>query len=430
MPYTKKDLKDSQIELTITVSVNDYVQNLKKAAEKLSKRANIKGFRKGKAPFDIVKKEMGEMAILQEALEDIVKTTFFESIQKEKLETIGMPQISIEKLAPGNDIIYKAVTALMPKVKLPDIKKIKITKEETTIDQTKIKETLDAVRGMHATEIIKNEPATGTDKIVLDIDMLIDNVPVEGGQSKNYQVYLSEKHYIPGFNEQIIGLKKNDEKKFSLDFPETHYQKHLAGKKIDFKIKVVDVYERKLPELSDDLAKTLGQDSLNSLKELIHNNILEEAEYKADQKAEIEILDMLIEKTKFDPIPEVLIDAERQKMFYELKRDLEKNGIEISQYLADIKRTEDELFNDFKIQAQKRAKATLVSRQVAIEQQIVVLDEELDKEIKKLEDIYKTEKEYLVNLKKPEVRDTIAMSIQNKKVMKWLKKQILEMKNK
>jgi len=425
MHYTKKDLKDSQVELTITVATSEYQDSLEKAAERISQRANIKGFRKGKAPFEIIKKEMGEMAIMQEALEDIVKKTFFEAVQTEKLETIGMPQISVEKLAPGNDIVYKAVVALMPGVKLPDMKKIKVTKEEAKIDEAKMTETLDAVRGMHATEIVKDGPATGTDKIVIDMDMLIDNVPLEGGQAKGHQVYLSENHYIPGFNEHVEGLKKGDEKEFSLSFPETHYQKHLAGKKVDFKVSVKEVYERQLPELSDDLAKILGQDSMEALKELIHTNILEEAKYKANQKAEIEMLDALIEKTTFDPIPEVLIDAERQKMFYELKRDLEKNGVEISQYLADIKRTEDELFNDFKLQAERRAKAALVSRQVAIEQNIIISDEELGEEIKKLEEMYKTQKEHLDNLKKLEVRNTIATSMQNKKVMEWLKAQVL-----
>ncbi|EKD67380.1 MAG: Trigger factor [uncultured bacterium] len=425
MPYTKKDLKDSQVEFTITVAPADYQESLQKAAVRLSERANIKGFRKGKAPYDVLKKEIGEMAIMQEALEDIVKKTFFDAVKTEKLETIGMPQVSIEKVAPGNDIVYKATVALMPSVKLPDIKKIKVTKGETKIDEKKIDETLEALRGMHATEILKEGKAEGTDKLVLDMDMIIDNVPVDGGQAKNHQVYLSENHYIPGFNKEVEGLKTGDKKEFSLDFPKDHYQKHLAGKKVDFKVTVKEVYERQLPELSDDMAKSLGQESIAALTELIHNNMLQEATQKVEQKAEIEILDAIIEKATFAPIPQVLIDAERQKMFYELQRDLEKNNIEISQYLADIKKTEEEIYNDFKVQAEKRAKAALVSRQVAMDQSIVISDEEIDAEITILEEMYKTKKEYLDNLKKPEVRDTIATSMQNRKVMEWLKEQVL-----
>ncbi|PIY92290.1 MAG: trigger factor [Candidatus Magasanikbacteria bacterium CG_4_9_14_0_2_um_filter_42_11] len=425
MSYTKKDLKDSQVELTITVAPADYQEALKKAAVRLSERANIKGFRKGKAPYDVLKKEVGEMAIMQEALEDIVKKSFFEAVKAEGLETIGMPKVSVEKVAPENDIVYKAIVALMPSVKLPDIKKIKVTKGDAKIDEKKIDETLEALRGMHATEVLKDGKAEGTDKLVLDMDMIIDNVPVDGGQAKDHQVYLSEDHYIPGFNKEVEGLKKGDKKEFTLDFPKDHYQKHLAGKKVDFKVTVKDVYERQLPELSDDMAKALGQESIAKLKELIHSNMLQEATQKVEQKTEIEILDGIIDKATFAPIPEVLIDAERQKMFYELQCDLEKNNIEISQYLADIKKTEEEIYNDFKVQAEKRAKAALVSRQVAMDQKIVVSDEEIDAEIKVLEEMYKTKKEYLDNLKKPEVRDTIATSMQNRKVMEWLKEQVL-----
>ena len=164
---------------------------------------------------------------------------------------------------------------------------------------------------------------------------------------------------------------------------------------------------------------------MEKLKDLVRNNIEKEAEQKAKQSVEIEILDALIEKSTFDPIPEVIIDAERQKMFFELKRDLERNGVSIEDYLRDIKKTEEEIFNDFKVQAEKRAKAALISRQVASEQEIKVSDEEIDGEIKMMNDVYKDNPEYLENLKKPEVRDSIATALQNKKVMVWLEEKIV-----
>ncbi|MBD3311695.1 MAG: trigger factor [Candidatus Magasanikbacteria bacterium] len=426
MNYSTKKLENSQVEMKITVEPSDMEEHLKKAATKLSERTAIKGFRKGKAPFDVVKKELGEMAILQEALESIVQHTFYDAIKKEELETIGMPKIEIEKIAPDNDLVYKATVALLPNVKLPEINNIKVVREVKKVEDKQVDETLDALRGMQAKEVIKEGKAEGTDKLVLDMNMSIDKVPVEGGQSKDHQVYLSEKHYIPGFNEQVKGLKKGDEKEFTLDFPKDHYQKNLAGKKVDINVKVKDVFERQLPEMTDEFAKTLGQESVSKLKELIKNNMLQEAETKADQKVEIEILDKLIDKADFEPIPDVLIDAERQKMFYELKSNLEKQGIPIKQYLEDIKKDEKQLFEDFKQQAEKRAKAALVSRQIAKEKNIHVHDEEIDKEIKMMEEMYKDNPQYLENIKRPEVRDTIAMTIQNKKVMDWLKAKIIE----
>ncbi|HBU06570.1 MAG TPA: trigger factor [Candidatus Magasanikbacteria bacterium] len=420
MSHTTKKLDQNQIEFIVTVTPAEYQKHLEKASVRISERTAVKGFRSGKVPYEIMKKEVGEMNILQEALEPIVQETFYQAVVAEKLETIGMPKIDLEKMAPGNDLVYKAVVALMPKVKLADIDKIKVEHKIKEIKDEDLNETLDAARGMNAVEVVKEGPAEGTDKLVLDFDMFLDKVPIDGGQAKNHQVYLSEQHYIPGFNEQVKGLKPGEEKEFALDFPADHYQKHLAGKKVGIKVKVKEVYARQLPELSDDLAKKLGQESVAKLKDLIRTNLEEEAKRRADQKFEIEMLDQMIAGTEFDPIPEVLIDAERQKMFYELKADLERHGVSIEQYLADIKKDEKTLFEEFKTQAEKRARAALISRQVAIENHIHVHDEEIDAEIKVMEAMYATNKEYLDKLKRPEVRDTIAISLQNRKVMEWL----------
>jgi len=424
MTFDKKELEKSQIEFTITVSPSDYAPFLQKSATKIANKMNIKGFRKGHAPYDVVKKEAGEMAILQEALEGVVQKYFIEAVTEAKLDTIGMPKIAIEKLAPENDIVFTATVATLPSISLCKISSLKVKKEEPKVDTKKIDETLNAVRGMHAKEIIKTGKAEGTDKLVIDLDMQIDNVPVDGGQSKDYQVYLSEDHYIPGFNKEVTGLKKGEEKKFTLSFPKTHYQKHLAGKSIDFIVKVKEVYERQLPELTDELAKKLGQESVEKLTTLITENVTAEAEKKAEQKCEIDMLDAIIEKSTFGDLPDVLIDAERQKIFYELKGDIERNGITIDQYLLDIKKTEEELFAGFTEQATKRAKAALISRHIAKEQNIVISKEEIDEEIEKIKVTYAHNEEAQENVKKPEVQDSIAVMLQNKKTIQWVKEQL------
>ncbi|MBP9760789.1 MAG: trigger factor [Candidatus Magasanikbacteria bacterium] len=424
MAHTIKTLPKSEIELTITVSPETYAPHLTSAAKKLSDRVAIKGFRKGHIPADILKKEVGEMAILQEALESIVQASYVDAITKEKLDVIGMPSIDIEKLAPGNDVVYRAKVALLPEVTLPKFSDISITKKDPSVNPSQVEETLDALRGMHAVEIKKEGEATGTDKLVIDMDMLIDNVPVEGGQAKGYQVYLSEDHYIPGFNEQVTGLKKDDEKKFTLGFPKTHYQKHLAGKQVDFQVKVQDVFTRELPVLDEAFAKKLGIESIEKLQELLRSNLENEAKNKSDQQVEIDMLDAAIEKTVFAEIPDVLIHSEKQKMFYELKRDLEKNGVTIEQYLQDIKKKEDELFEEFHTQALKRAKAALLSRQVAKEQNIHISPEELKGEIEKIAHTYEHNPEAQENLKRPEVMDSIATMLQNRKVLSWMKDQV------
>lgn len=426
MSHTTKKLDNSQLELTITVEAKNYQKHLEKAAQRMSERSAVKGFRPGKVPYDVMKKEVGDMKILEEAMGEIVQEAYYDIIIGEKIEAIGMPEIKVEKMAPGNDLVFKATVALLPTVKLPDLTKIKIKKHTPAVGEKEMEETLNAIRGMHAKEVVKAGQAEGTDKLVLDMEMFIDKVAVEGGQARDYQVYLSENHYIPGFNEQVAGLKKDEEKEFKLTFPAEHYQKHLAGKQVDFKVKIKEVYDRQLPELSDDLAKTLGQESIAKMKELIHNNLLQEAEHKAYQKFEIELLDTMIDQAEFEPIPEVLINAERQKIFYELKHNLEQHNIPIEKYLEDLKKTEEELMRDYRTEAERRAKAALLSRQVAKENGITADETEIDAEVKMMKDVYKDNKEYLEKLDRPEIRETIAVTIQNKKVMKWLGDKVTE----
>ncbi len=428
MKHEFKKLPKSLVEFTITVPEEDYTPYLAKAATRISNRIAISGFRKGHVPYDIIKKEVGEAAILQEAAEEIIQKTFFEAVKSENIHTIGQPQIALEKLAPGNDFIYKATVATLPQVKLPDLSKISVERKAKKVEAKEAEETLTALRGMQAKEIVKSGKAEGTDKLVIDLEMFIDNVPLEGGQAKDSAVYLSENHYIPGFNEQVAGLQKDESKEFTLKFPKEHYQKMFAGKEVQFKVKVKDVFERQLPEANDEFAKSLGRETIQELKDLILKNMQAEAESKADQQAEIEILNEVINQSEFEEIPELLVDSERQKMFYELKRDLDKNGVSIEQYLSDIKKDEKSLFEEFRVQAEKRAKAALISRSIAEEFKLEVSETEIDAEIENLKAHYKDDKEAQDRLKTADVRYSIATLLQNKKVVAFLKEKILKTK--
>ena len=425
MQYTVKNLDKSQVELTITVSPADYKHALEHAAESISMRAAIKGFRPGKAPYAVVKEQMGEIKIMEEALEHIVQENFFEAVQKEKLETIGMPKISIEKMAPGNDLVFKAAAALLPKVNLPDLSSIKAERKEQKVEEKQLNDVLENLQKMQRVENPKDGAAAKEDKMVIDLEMFIDKVPMDGGQAKDHQVYLSEDHYIKGLNEQLIGLKKGDTKEFMLPFPEDHYQKQFAGKNVDFKITVKDVFSLSYPELGNDFAKKLGQENMEKLKEILQKNLLEESDKKEDQRVEIEILEKIIEGSVFGELPEILINSEKTKMFHELKHNLEQQGANIDEYLKNLKKTEEQIFADFTEQAVKRAKAALASRQLAIDNGVKVEKNEIDEEIKKILAAYGNDKQVEENLKKHEVLDTIATMIQNRKVVSFLKEKVL-----
>jgi len=398
---------------------------LHKAAKTLSVKTAIKGFRKGHAPYDIMKKELGEMRILQEAMQSIIQETYVEAVMAEKLEIVGNPEINVEKVAPGNDLEYKAVVALLPEVKLADPKKIKVKAEAVSVEESEVQETLDALRGMHAEEVEKKGGAEGTDIIVIDMNMKVDGVPMEGGQAKDHAVSLGEKHYIPGLTDHLKGMKAGEEKNFTVPFPKDHYQKQFAGKDVEFDVKATVVKERKLPEFTEEFVKKLGQESIETFKKLVTDNMKMEKIKKEEQRQEIAILNAMIEKSTFNELPEVLINAEKQKIFNELKRDLEKHGITVDQYLQDLKKTEKELQEGFAKQAEERAKAALISRQIAKQHALAPTQEEVEAEIEGMKEAYAHNKEAQENLKRQDVHDAIATMVQNRKVIGWLKEQVM-----
>ena len=425
MQYELKNLEKSQVEFTITVEPADYKKDLESAAVRISERAAIKGFRPGKAPYDMVKQQVGEVRIIEEAMQSIVEKNFFEATRKEKLDTVGMPQITIIKVAPGNDLVFKAAVALLPKIKLGNLATVKVKYQAKEVSDKDADEVLNDLKKMQTKEIVKPGVAAKEDKMVINLEMFLDKVPVEGGQAPNHQVYLNEDHYIPGLAEQLLGLKKDDTKEFSLKFPKEHYQKHLAGKNIDFKIKVNEVFELQHPALDEQFAKSLGHESLEKLKKIIKDNLIQEAKHKDEQKIEIEILDQLIGSSEFSEVPDVLINAEKNKIFHELKHSLANQGIEMEKYLADMKKTEEDIYKDFNEQALRRVKAALVSRQVALENKIEAEKKDVDEEIKAIKAAYPDNKNVEENLKKPEVLETLALTIQNRKVLQFLKDKIL-----
>ena len=426
MSHVVNKLEKSQMEIKITVAPADYQKDLEAAAVRLSERAGIKGFRPGKAPYLAVKEQLGEVKIFEEAMQTIVEINYFRAVQGEKLEPIGQPEITIEKMAPGNDFEFTAKVALLPSVKLPDFTKIKVERKKVEVGDKEVDDVLTDLRKMRTAEAAKNDAATKDDKIVIDMDMFIDNVPMEGGQAKDYQVYLNEPHYIPGMAEQLVGLKSGDEKQFTLKFPAEHYNKLYANKNVDIKVKAKGVFALQMPAVDEDFAKALGQESVAKLRDLLLANITHEAEHKEDQRLEQAMLEQTIAATEFSVLPDVLINSEKQKMFHELKHDLEHRGISFDKYLADIKKTEEQIYTDFTENATKRAQAALISRAVAVENNIEVSDEELKKEIDLIKQMYEGEelKRVEENIKRPEVKDTIAATIQNKKVVEWMKEKI------
>jgi trigger factor len=416
-------LPGSKVELKFTVTTDEAKPYIDQAVEEISQNKQIPGFRPGKAPYAEIKNAVGEMAIWETALEKIVKAWYVRTALQKNLETIGSPEVAIDQLTPGADIKFTCTVAIMPKIqKAEPIEKPFVEVKSKEVTETDIDRAVGDLRKMRHEEVVTDVAASKDHMLVIDLEMKKDNVVLEGGSAKNYRVYLGEEHYIPKFTEQLIGLKKGDHKVFTLPFPKEHFQKIYAGKDIDFEVDVKEVYEIKLPELTDEFAKSLGVESMQAMRDLLRKNLTSENDRHALEKAEIELLEALVGKSSFTETPEILIKEEARRMVDELSRDVESRGGRMEDYLASLKKTADQLRLDFIPQAIKRVQTSIYVRHVAKENNLDVSDEELDQEVDRLLDVAKDQdKDVRDQIASPEYRDYVHTVMRNRKTLEFLK---------
>ena len=427
--YELKKLPKSQVELSVTIPHDELKPFVEQATQKLSEQTKIDGFRPGKVPLEILKKRIGEMKILEEAAALAVEKSYMEIATKEKLEPLGSPKIDFEKLAPANDFVYKATINLIPEVKIGDYKSVKVKEKEMVVKDEDINKIIEEVRNQKATEVLENKPIEKTDRVEIDFDIFRDNVPIEGGAQKKYPLVIGSNMFIPGFEEQLIGLKTNEAKEFELKFPEKYHNSNLAGKPAKFKVKVLAVYKRTLPKLNDDFAKSLGIETLDKLKEQIHHNVEHEEHHKEEERVEIEMLEKLIDKSQFGEIPDILINAEVNKMLQELESNISRQGLKFDDYLKHLNKTTEQMKLEFVPQAIKRVKGALLTRAIFLQEKMEIPESEVDREIESAGKMYQQYPDMLKNLQTPEYRDYVRNLIGNLKVMDFLKAICVERTN-
>jgi trigger factor len=422
MNIQKKDLGKSQIELTVELSLDEFKPYIKQGTEKVSREIKIEGFRPGKAPYEILKQKIGEMTILEEAARIAINKTL-ETAIKDNItgQSVGQPQVNITKLAPDNPMEYKAVLAILPEIKLGDYKNAKVKLEKTEITDEEVEKMINDLREMQVKEIIADREIKDGDKAVVDIEMFLDKVPVEGGQGKGTGIIIGKGYIVPGFGKKLIGGRKGEVREFSLPYPEDHHQRNLAGKLVEFRVKIKEIYERQLPEINKEFAKSFGLNSVDGFKENIKKGLTAEKQRKAGQKAEIEMLDKIIEKTKFGDMPEILIRNEAENMIAELEAAVAGQGGKFEDYLSHLNKTRDRLALDLLPDAVKRVKTSLLIREVALAEKISAEDGEIDKEIEHILDHYKDSKGTEEKVKSPAHREYLRNLIGGRKVIDKLK---------
>ncbi len=423
MQTNKKNLEKSQIELEVTLSFDEFKPYIDKGAKKIAEQVKIEGFRPGKVPYDILKQKVGEMGILEEAANIAVRKTvdqvLDENLDGEQLA--GQPQVEIIKLAPNNDFVYKIKIPILPKVELKEYKGLNIKTGQVKIDDIDLEKTLEQLREMKAKESDKETAAEKNDKVILDINIFLDKIPVDGGQAKDATVIIGKDYFLPGFDEKLIGLKKGETKEFSLTYPQSHHQKNLAGKNADFKVTIKELKQREVPSLDDSLAKALQFKNLDELKEAVKKNIVVEKEKKVALKNEKDLMEALIKKNQFEDLPEEIIKDESKAMLEEMKRSVEAQGGKFEDYLSHLKKSQDELLLDFMPDAIKRIKIALLLREIAKQEKIDVSPKEVEDKLEELKKIYSGQAEADKQLNSEEYKRHLRHSLLSEKIVKQLK---------
>ncbi len=424
MKVTKGEEKKSQVELLVELSVDEFKPYIKQGAEKISKEVKIDGFRSGKIPYDVLKQKIGEMSILEESARIAINKTLEEALLKVgEGRLIGQPKIDIVKLAPGNPVEYKIVVSLIPKIELGKYKELGIKQVKIKVEEEEVDKTLNELKEAKVKEMIADRPVKDKDKVLVDIKMFHDKVPVEGGQADSTGVIIGENQLIPGFDKQLVGAKKSETKEFSLPYPKDHYMKNIAGKMVDFKVTIKEIYERVLPELNDDLAVSFGLKNFNELKSNIKKGIESQKKQENSKQEEKEMLEKIIEKTKFGDIPEMLIEQEGRSMLAELEQGITEQGGKFEDYLKSINKTVDQLTIDMMPDAIKRVKASLLIRDIAKKEKITVTKDEIAEHVKHMKTHYKDKPEILGRLDTKEYHNYVVNVQTSRKVidklLKW-----------
>ncbi len=377
-----KKLPKSQIEFTLEIPVEEVELFFDKAAKNISENIEIKGFRKGKAPKDVVQKIVGKQAVFEEASQLAIEKKYQEYIKENQIVVVDYPKITVKKMAESNPVVIDVVVAVYPEVKLPDYKKIakeqsQKRKKDIDVSDDELNSALEYLLSSRAKETSVNREAKENDIAEVDFEVRLDGVKIDGGSSKNHPVKIGAGKFIPGFEDNIKGMKPKETKKFSLVAPKDYFKKDLAGKKLDFSVTLNNLFEVELPELNDDFAKSLGGfESAEALKKNIKEGLLLEKKEKEENEFRNSLLEKIAQEADID-LPDAMVEREIDKIIDEIKMNVEQNGIKFEDYLLTIKKEEKDIRQDVRKQAETRVKIGLVIDEISKKENIKIDDDKI-----------------------------------------------------
>ena len=372
--------KDQQVVLEVTVPAEDLAKAYDKAAKKVAQKVNIPGFRKGKAPLKVLERAVGKDYILQEAGEAIISETLPKALEEQNIDIVARPEIEDMKLELGQDVVYKAAVTPKPEVELGEYKGIQIEKFSTDEDvQQQLVSMLDRQADMVEAE--EGAAVENGNFITLDFKGTVDGVAFQGGESKDYPLEVGSNSFIPGFEEQLVGMKVGEEKDVNVTFPEEYHSEELKGKAAVFACKVNSIKKKVLPALDDEFAKKASTfQTLDELKADLRQKLEKSAASRAESNKREAALAKVCENAKVD-IPAVMIENRVESMIQQMALNLESQGMKLEQYLQYAGMDITKLRENYKASAENNVKLDLVLEAVAKAEGVKVEAEDLDKEI-------------------------------------------------
>ncbi|MTI81552.1 MAG: trigger factor [Firmicutes bacterium] len=425
MKATAEKLEKNEVMLEIEVDADRFSKAVNNAAKKVARQVNIPGFRKGKAPKVIVERYVGKDALHQEAVEEIFPKAFQDAIEETGISPIGQPDVESLDAEEGKPLVIKLKVAVKPEVKLGEYKGFDIEKQSVEVTDDDVQKELENMQNRHAQLItIEDGELQDGDTAMIDFNGSIDGEEFEGGQAENYSLVIGSGTFIPGFEEQLVGMKPEEEKDVKVSFPEDYHAEEMAGKEALFKTKLNSIKRKELAPLDDEFAKDVSEfDTIEELKADVLNKLKEEKERMANSTVSRDVVDKAVENAEVE-IPKAMVDQRIDEMVQNMESRLQSQGLGLEQYLQYTNSSMEEFKEKMRDDAEKEVRRELVLEEIAKVEDVNVSDDEVDAEIAMMAPQFQQEPEQLkLTLESIGNLNVIKEDILKRKVMDHLTEQ-------
>ena len=423
MKVTVENGENQQVTLTIEVEAAEINKAVEQACKRLANRVSIPGFRKGKAPRMIVERHVGKDAVLQEAFDIVAPKALSKAFDEQKIDPVTRPNVDIETMEEGKDLVFKATVTPRPEVKLGDYKGLNVPKNEVNITDEDVEKQLKTFQDRQGKLVDAPEGAEVKDGdfTTLDFKGFVDGEAFDGGEGKDYPLQIGSNSFIPGFEDQLVGAKIGEERDVNVKFPEEYHAKELAGKNATFKCTIRSIKTKELPAIDDELAKKVSKfETLDELKADIRKNLEENAERTAENDQKSAAIEMATNNITVD-IPAVMIDNRVTAMIQEMAMRLEQQGMKLEQYLQYAGTDIAKLREQYRETAEKNVKTDLMLEEVAKAEDIKVEAKDLDEEVAAMAAAYGATPQQVQKIIKEQGRiGDLAASVLRKKTAQFI----------